>query len=252
MLKSAGINTANIAAASGPSTPSLVTKLAACAIPFVKPPTGTMGNNGAFTSGTALATTYANAYFWFAANQIAAGSAAGWYFGQASSATAITVFNNTYSTGQPTIPSSPTPFVTTGPGATTGVTTAVTGPQISIAAGALGANGALRISDQWSVNSTAGAKTLATAFSGTSIKSMSLTTSNGYRSINTLYNRGVQNAQVGDQFGLTTGGSGLLTGTNEFYAVDFSVAETFQMLMTTAVATDWAVIEAFLLELLPG
>jgi len=229
-----------------------IQKVAACAIPFIIAPTGTMANNGAITLGTALPTTYANCYINLPANAIQAGSSAGWYFCQMSSATVGTVFNNTYSSGQPTIPSSPTAFTSTGPGAYTGVTSAQIGPQITVPGGLLGANGVLRISDQWAVNSTAGTKTLALGFSGTSIKSFTLTTSNGYRSINTLYNRGVQTAQIGDQFGLTTGGSGVITGTNEYYAVDFSTAKTFQMTGTLATATDFLVMEAFLLEAIPG
>lgn len=92
-------------------------------LPMISAPTGTMANNGAITLGTALDATYANCYLYLPANAISAGSAVGWYYAEMSSATAGIVYNNTYSSGEPSVPSSPTAFVTTGPGAYTGETT---------------------------------------------------------------------------------------------------------------------------------
>src|SRR5579859_1785192 len=107
-------------------------KYTANGIPFIVANTGTMGNNGALTLGTALPSTYANAYVYLPANAISAGSAAGWYFCQFSSTTVGTVFNNTYSSGTPQIPAALVSFATTGPGAYTGVTTQITGPNFTI------------------------------------------------------------------------------------------------------------------------
>jgi hypothetical protein len=162
------------------------------------------------------------------------------------------VFNNTYASGTPSIPATPTAFVTVGPGAYAGVTTAVTGPQITVPANSLGPNGVLRISEQWSTTNSAGAKTLTSSFSGTNIKSVALTTSNGYKATDTLYNRGIQAAQIGDQVGLTTGGVGLLTGTNEYFFINFALPQIYQMIGTLAVATDVLVMESYLLEAIPG
>lgn len=46
-------------------------------IPFIVAPTGTMGNNGAVTMGTALPTTYSGgAWIWYPAGAVAAGTPA--------------------------------------------------------------------------------------------------------------------------------------------------------------------------------
>ena len=91
-------------------------------VPVFVPSSGIMANNGAITLTTALDTTYANCYLYLPANAIEAGSAAGLYFAQMSSTTVGTVYNNTYTSGKHAIPSSPTAFVTTGPGAYTQTT----------------------------------------------------------------------------------------------------------------------------------
>lgn len=99
-------------------------KVGTCRVPMISAPTGTMANNGAITLGTALDTTYADCYLFLPAGAIAAGvpAAASWLYAQMSSATVGTVFNNTYTSGDVTVPASPTPFVSTGPGAFTGDT----------------------------------------------------------------------------------------------------------------------------------
>ena len=251
MLKSAGINTANIAAASAPSTPSLVTKLASGAIPFVIAPTGTMANNGAITLGTALPTTYANCYLNLPASAIQAGSAAGWYYAQMSSTTVGQVFNNTYSSGVPSIPASPTAFVSTGPGAYTGVTTQQSGPQISIPAGLLGANGSIRTTSLWSVLNNANAKTITVAIASVNILSASAASVGCIQVQSKIENRGVQNLNVSFPSANQTG-LGTASGNANSTSIDFSAATTLSIAGTLGVATDFMVMESFLIEVMPG
>ncbi len=88
-------------------------------VPVYVPSSGSIANNGALTLTTALPLIYPNVYLYFPANAIAAGSAAGKYYCQMSSTTVGVIFNNTYVSGTPVVPTSPTAFVTTGPGAYT-------------------------------------------------------------------------------------------------------------------------------------
>jgi hypothetical protein len=150
-------------------------------IPFVTPASGTISATGALSGmGVALPTTYANAYFFFPASALSTTSAAGWYFTQMTSTTAGTVFQNTYTSGIPSIPLTSTRVaVTAGQGAYTQVSTTNTAISFTIPANALGPNGKLRYSMLQTNNNSAGIKfvsvtigsTLAyqTGMSGTSI-----------------------------------------------------------------------------------
>jgi hypothetical protein len=219
------------------------------AIPFIMAPTGSVAANGAITLGTALASTYANAYIYLPAGAAYPNSPAGWYLAQFTSATVGTLFGNMYSSGVPTIPSVPAPLATTGPGAYVGVTGAIAGPQITIPANLLGPNGVLRLTSLQSASATANTKTFSYQIGGAAIFNLVFNTVGqvGYNGITTLFNRGVQNAQV---FSPASAGSG--TATPAFASINFAVAQTFSIFLNNAVATDFSVVEAFLLEALPG
>lgn len=228
--------------------------LAKSGIPFVSVASGTMGNNGALTVGTALSRTFANAYFFLPAGAIASGVpvAGTWYFTQCSSGTACTVFNNIYTTGMPTVPASPTAFATTGPGAYTGDTGEEFGPTISVPANAMGPNGALRAQTVYSYTNSAGNKTARIRFSGNSgtiflsFISTNITQFNDLRSIT---NAGVANSQVGSApagnapFGSTA--SAMVTS-----AVDTTAGTTVVHSLQKNTATDNAILEAFIDEVI--
>lgn len=227
-------------------------KPGANAIPFISEPTGSMANNGVFTRGTAMPTTYANAWSSFAAGAIFSGSAAGWYFTQSTSATAGTVFNNPYVSGTPTIPATPTPFVTTGPGAYTGVTGAVIGPQITIPAGMPGPNGVIRTSLLSSVPQTLNNKTISYAIGGVALggRILNQTTQFGSAQIWTTYNRGAGSNVTpngGSLSGLSDQGAALV-----YSSINFANAQTWSLTATLAVATEFIVIEGYLIEVFPG
>lgn len=144
--------------------------------PMILPSSGSIANNGALTGLTALPTTYANCYMYFPANAIAAGVAAGMYYVVMSSATAGTIYNNLYTSGEASIPASPTPFVTTGPGAYTQTIGApITLLTSTITGGAMGIDGQLFIYPVWSHTNNGNSKIETLQLGGTTIGSWTQT-----------------------------------------------------------------------------
>jgi hypothetical protein len=116
-------------------------------LPFVIVSSGSMGNNGALTFTGAVASAYPSAYVYLPAGAISSGSAAGFYYAVFSTTTAATVYNNTYtpSNTPPTIPASPTAFVTTGPGAYTQNGIGILTFNVSVPANTLTVNGKIDV-----------------------------------------------------------------------------------------------------------
>ena len=221
-------------------------------IPFVLVSSGTMGNNGALSGVTALPTTYPNAYVWMPAGAIASGSAAGWYYAQFSSATAATVFNNTYTSGTPQIPATPTPFVTTGPGAYTQTTGSnIAAYALAIPGNTIGINGSVQINAQRSANTTSGNKTFSGAYGSFTFFSFVSTTIQSVGYLSGLSNRGVANVQVAMQNALGTTGSGT-GGTVTYGAVDSTTAQNLVIDMQLATATDTRTLDNIVVQLIPG
>jgi hypothetical protein len=241
----------NSASGSGGTGSTVAQILAKCAIPFVLAPTGSMANNGAITLGTALSTTYANCYLYLPANAINGANAAGWYFAQMSSTTLGTVFQQTYAgPGLPTIPASPTAWVATGPGAYTGITTLTTGPQITLPANTLGANGFLRVTHLWSTIANADVKTATVGVGAATIYSSANSGSTANTVAQTgLLNRGVQNSQVGTPLAST--GLSQSAGAMLFYTIALNAAQPVSFTMTLATATDFLTLEGFMIEAMP-
>lgn len=230
-----------------------VVALGQSSIPFVLVSSGTMGNNGALSGITAVANQYASAYVYLPAAAIEAGSTAGWYYAVFSSTTAATVYNNTYTSGTPSIPGSPTAFATTGPGAYTQTTGSyITAYSLTIPANTIGANGTVRAMGVTSVNNTANAKAIRLVFGG----AMVLGATGTSNSVNVAFtggfsNRGVTNKQVP----LTTAGLQYAGTTTvlEFGTVDTTSSQTIvAQLQLVTTATDTAVLENIVVELMPG
>lgn len=222
-------------------------------IPFILPSSGTMGNNGALTALTALAQTYSDGcYMYFAAAQIAAGSTAGWYWTVMSSTTAGTVFNNVYTSGQPTVPSSNTAFATTGPGAITGVTTSIPAITVSLVGGSMGNNGELTF-EMFDVQpNTAGTKSLNVTLGGTIFFTNSATTSAAPNSARWIVrNRGRKDRQV--YHNAFNGEPTYQAGSVGNQSIDTSITQTVTIsLQHVTAATDWMVLEGHSIQLIPG
>ena len=225
-------------------------------LPFVLVSSGTMGNNGALSGVTAVATAYPNAYVHLPAGAIATGSTAGWYYAVFSSTTAATVYNNTYSTstcGTPAIPGSPTAFSTTGPGSFTQTTAShITAYCLAIAGNTIGANGEVRASLAITNNNSGNSKQIQLTFGGSYTAGTNSQTSNvssGY--IGGFANRGVANVQV------PIAASSMFVSSNgtaaSFGAIDTTASQTLAVtldLVTTA--TDTMTLETAEVELLRG
>lgn len=221
-------------------------------IPFVFPSSGTMGNNGALSGITALPTTYSHAYVYMPANAIEAGSSAGWYYAIFSSTTAATLYNNTYTSGTPSIPGSPTAFVTTGPGAYTQTTGSyITAYTMTVTGGIMGTNGTVRASGMASYLSSAGGKAVRATFGGSTIAAASGTTTTNLGFVAGVSNRGVSTAQVP----LTSAGlqyTGVSTAPSYLSAATASDQSMAFQLQLVAAATDFIVLETVIVELIPG
>lgn len=216
-------------------------------IPLVLPSSGSMGNNGALTITTSLPATYANAYIYMPAGAIAAASTAGWYYGQCSSATACTLFNNTYTSGTPIIPASPTAFATTGPGAYTQVTTEVAAYEVAIPANLLGPNGSIEGHSLYTYPNNSNAKTLRARVgtqgtSGNSIMATGPTTSASLGQLFGFVNRGLTNSQV-PNFMLGNAGVGGGSSALTYFSVDTTQIQWINTTLQLAAATDFIVLE---------
>jgi len=227
-------------------------KLAQTAIPFIIAPTGTMANNGAVTLGVALPATYSNGcYLYLPANAISASSAAGWYYTVMSSTTVGTVYNLTYSSGQPYVPSSTTglAFSTTGPGAFTGVATAVTGPNWTLPANMMGPNGVLEMAAVYGCSGTTSSKTVAIKLGSATIYSQATTTAANVAALAllTCQNQGLTNAQVSNQ----TGSVGFSATGQTYSTVDTTANQTLAV-VGTKVAADFLIFDAFSATVTPG
>lgn len=178
------------------------------AIPCILPSSGTIGNNGALSALTALPTTYTSAYLYFPVDTIAAGVAAGLYYCVMSSTTAGTIYNNVYDPSLgvlPTIPASPTAFVTTGPGAytqTTGSVISLVG--YTIPGGSMGANGRFILSGVYSQTNNADAKVLSVTFGGSSFMATGIASTAAWGMHKSMSNRGSASKQVCSAVALTT------------------------------------------------
>lgn len=236
-------------------TPSRL--LSQSGIPIVIPSSGSIGNNGALSGVTAMGDYFAPSgmYLYFPANAIAAGSAAGLYYTLMASTTAGTIYNNTYTGGQPTIPTSPTPFVTTGPGAYTQTTaTDITLLSLSIDANELGNNGAVFAFLRWTLNSSANNKILKARLGASNVwdnSSAPLTTSGLYEHLVNFVNRGATNRQQGNRnnnAGLAGGASGTANNTT----IDTTAATVFSITGQLATATDFLGLSMHSVEMRPA
>ena len=215
-------------------------------------PSGSVGANGALTLGTALGATYAaGIYLNFPAGAVYAGSVAGSYWCVMSSTTVGTVYNNTRGLLS-VYPSTLVPIVDAGPGAFTGAgTTSKNLLTAAVPANALGPNGQLRINWEFSYNTTAGTKNIALIFGGTSMTTAVRTSSGGHDSYtHRIKNRGLPTLNSFFQLGESSTSS-----TNAFTFPNIDTTQDQNILVnvsTPSAATDWAILDSYCIEVLPG
>lgn len=210
-------------------------------IPMILPSSGTIGNNGALSALTALPTIYASCYMYFPVNTIAAGVAAGMYYVVMSSTTAGTIYNNVYTTGEARIPATPTPFVTTGPGAYTQTTGApITLSTTLLPAGLMGIDGQLISHLLWSHPNNGNNKIETFALGGTTVSSWTQTTTVQASYCVRVANRQNYAKQVVAPDAVFGASATALTYLTKDTSTDLNITRTAQL----AVATDYIVLES--------
>jgi hypothetical protein len=164
-----------------------------------------IGIAGSGTGTTAGAITFTNAYplatfsgyLYFAANQIVASHAAGFYWTVVSATgTVATVYNNTYTVGSaPTVPTTLVPFSGAVPGAITGVTTEVSCMSVAIPADVLGVTGGVSYTTRSAHFSSANDKITRVKFGGTTVAQTTATTTSSTYISGDVTNAGVATVQ---------------------------------------------------------
>jgi hypothetical protein len=218
------------------------TKLAQWSAPVFIAPTGTMGNNGAVTLGTAMDRTYSEgAWFYYPAGAVAAGvpASATFLWTVCTTTTACTVYNSTFDGLSVPGEGVTTAYSTTGPGAFTGVTAATVAITVTIPANTLGATGALFGDFVVNHNGAAGNKTFEILYSttaGTNFGFVASTQSGGALARLAIRNKttGTQSGAVGANYQGSTLGSGV-----KFSAADTTASTTLVFRLTNATATNW-------------
>lgn len=232
-------------------------KIAQSAIPFIVAGSGSMGNNGAVTLSTAIPTGCGTngCYLYLPINSISSTlpAAAGWYYCVMSSTTVGQVFNNPYVagnfTGQPYVPSAPLAFATTGPGAFTGVATAVTGPSYTLPANYMGRDGVLEITALFGFTGTVSSKNMVIKLGTSTIFTFTTTTAANVsaQALLTVQNQGLTNSQVTSQSG-TLGANTVA----QVYSSQDTTTALALALSGTKVAADNLIFDAFAAVLTPG
>jgi hypothetical protein len=223
------------------------------AVPVMLPPSGTMGNNGAITLGTALPVVIPACWMWLPANAIFTGSAAGIYFVQMSSTTVGQVFNNTLSSGVPYIPVSPAAFASTGPGAYTSqayvATNLVTLP---ILGGSMGPTGILTRRAIWMRPSNGNVYGPSEWLGGVALGTNPVANQLWVGTEKTLRNTGAQNRQVGlnSATNLQTD-NGAYGNAAAFFSIDTSANQNFNF-QTACAAADYMILAGFDVVVSPG
>lgn len=134
-------------------------------IPFISLSSGSVSAVGAISAITALPRIYPDAYCYFPANALATSIAAGWRYCTFSSTTVGVAFLDSYTSGKPTIPASPT-AVTDGKGAFTGDTGEEFGLTLTVPI--LTATASIRYTVMFEATNNADVKTANTRLSGNS------------------------------------------------------------------------------------
>lgn len=207
-------------------------------IPFIHLSTGSVAANGAISGITALPLAYPHAYCYFPANALATAIGAGWYYCTFSTTTAGVAFLDTYTSGSPAIPASPT-AVSDGKGAFTGDTSERVAVSFSIAAGALGANGQLCGRAEFEANNTANSKIgrfRLGGLSGTIFATATMTS----QVRGCIFDCVVSNLNASNQLGgfKTLMGTTATEGAPALGAVNTAVGTTIDFTLSKATATD--------------
>lgn len=243
---------AGTVSASGLSLQGVPVTLVACGIPFVMfggngSTTGLQftGSAGAFTLTAAILTNAFNflaagGYAYFPVNFGGQTIAAGWYFVKMTDDTHGTVYQDTYTSGQPVIPASPTAFVANLTGWLTQTISEVTALNgFTLSGNSLGKNGMLTSALRVVANSSAGSKSARFRVAGAGIFNVQPATS--YLDSDTMYwmqNMGGTGKQLITRQGVGGVGTNYTSYGNDVLSVDTSVDQAMSFTLQLATNTD--------------
>lgn len=221
--------------------------LAKSAVPVILAPNGTVATNGTITLSTALPTTYyGGAWVRLPAGAVS-GGLAGLYWVVFSSMTVGAVKNVFVDPATAFIPYIPTGTLVNVTGSNVGyaqTTATTTLINIAITGGLLGPVGGFRLQQTASCIGNANGKVLETKLGTAQIGYASASGYGGMHILSTCLNRGVATQQISTRNPLGASSTAHFATVNT--AADTSVNLTAQM----NVATDYVVIECFILEIL--
>ena len=135
----------------------------------------------------------------------------------------------------------------------TGTTSETTLATVTVPAGAMGANGVLRITSLWSYPNNANSKQLRIKFDGNNVLNTSPTTTAQHQTIITIGNRNSASSQVmGSGATASTGGLGNTGTAPATMSVNTALAKDIVFTVTLANSGDTATLEGYLIELSYG
>jgi hypothetical protein len=218
-------------------------QVAVSGIPFVIPPgdgaaVGLQftGSAGAFTLSSAILANLWNAlkgsWMYLPANFGGSSYPAGWYWAVFSSDTAGILYTDTYTSGTPKRPASPTAFPTNLTGWLTTTTSEITGPTgFVLAGGSMGKNGSLKAHLRLAGNIT-GSKNYKMYSGASQICAIgSVTTNPDSESIVSIKNQGSESLQLLSRQLANTGVGQVAASflTNEYASIDTSLDQTLSI-----------------------
>jgi hypothetical protein len=226
--------------------------LAQSAVPVGIAQSGTVATNGTITFAAALPTAYAGIWLYFPATAMADGLAGfRWCTSVAASTTNFQVTTAYFAAmGIPAIPTGYSNGVGSN-SAYTGSVAEIALANVTVPGGMMGPTGRIRIRRKCSANNTAGAKIPSVKFGGTQFFSAGLANYLSYTHDIEIFNAGVTNVQIGSPTNMGTDWNTFLQPYIRG-AIDTSIAQTIAISYQLATATDYAISEAFSIEVLPG
>jgi len=236
----------------GPQYPSAVT-LAQVGIPSILAPNGTVATSGVVTLGTALPAIYPAAWLYLPAGAVV-GGAAGLYYVVFSSTTVGQVYTNYSAATTQFIPAVPagTPVAAVGSNSAYATLTTVDSPLacIDVPGLLMGLNGRLRVTRRDSALNNANVKLAKFTFGGTQFGgSVPLTSIAGAEVVREISNRG----SAASQYALANAAATSETsGTPGYLTINTAVDALLVLTANLATATDYVVLEAFAVEVLPN
>lgn len=207
---------------------------------YVPQSSASLAANGAFTlAGSGLPfSSITGCWLYLPANTAATVAPAGWYYAVMSSATAGTLYQNTY---DPTVsvdnsaPTSPTACTTANTGGWTGVTSEVTAFRVTVPTGMMGLNGEVMWTVMTASLGTTDTKTTKVKFGASTVTSSAQTSNTSYRATHRVWNMGQTNRQMAVS-SVADGGSAGVLGT--VLTVDTTAAVNIDVTLQISATTN--------------